>query len=173
MFTGIKVRKYALALLVGPSALFVLGCSSDDGLGTRYPVSGKVTYNGQPVAKAKISFIPASKEGAKQGASGDIVDGAFSLSTLSPGDGALPGDYLVTISAREVDEEKLKAETEKIMAKHGMTGKVGAMVPPELQAKAAKDAKSSLPKKYEDPKTSKLTAKVVEGSNSFDFPLTD
>jgi hypothetical protein len=122
-------------------------------------------------SKARINFVPASKDGGKQGASGEIENGSFSLSTLSPGDGALPGDYRVTVSAREVDEAKLKSDTDAVAAKHGM-GKM-AMFPPELQAKANKQAKNSLPKKYEDPGTSGITAKVEEHSNTFEFKLSD
>jgi hypothetical protein len=172
MFNRIQVAQRSLALLVGPGLLcVVLGCSGDDGLGTRYSVSGTVTYKGEPVPKARISFIPASKDGAKQGASGEIDNGSYSLSTLTPGDGALPGEYRVTVSAREVDEAKLKADSEKLFAKHGLAK--SPMMPPELQAKANAEAKSSIPKKYEDPGTSGLTAKVEEKSNSFKFELTD
>jgi hypothetical protein len=171
MFNRISLVQRSLALLVGPALLAVLGCSGDDGLGTRYSVSGTVKYKGTPVPKARISFVPAGKDGGSQGASGEIENGSYSLSTLSPGDGALPGEYRVTVSAREVDEAKLKSDSEALAAKHGM-GKM-AMMPPELQAKANKEAKSSLPKKYESPDTSGLTAKVKEQSNTFDFELTD
>jgi hypothetical protein len=171
MFHQIPVAKCSLALLVGSALLCVLGCWSDDGLGTRYSVSGTVTYKGEAVPKARISFIPNGKDAAKQGASGEIENGSYSLSTLTPGDGALPGDYRVTVSAREVDEAKLQADSEKLAAKHGLHK--SPMMPPELQAKANKDAKSSLPKKYEDPATSGLTAKVKEETNSFKFELTD
>jgi hypothetical protein len=175
MLNRLQVLKCSVALLVGPALLCVLGCGADDGLGTRYSVSGTVTYKGQPVPKARISFIPNGKDSAKQGASGEIDNGSFSLSTLSPGDGALPGDYRVTVSAREIDNAALKAESEKAFAKHGMTNNPGAaaMLPPELQGKMNKEAKSSLPKKYEDPGTSGLTAKVEEHSNTFKFELTD
>jgi hypothetical protein len=167
----IPVVKCSLALLVGSALLCVLGCSSDDGLGTRYTVSGTVTYKGEPVPKADISFVPFGKDAAKQGASGQIENGSYSLSTLSPGDGALPGEYKVTVSAREVDEAKLKADSEALAVKHGLPKT--PMMPPELQAKANKVAKSSLPKKYESPGTSDLSAKVEEHSNRLDFELKD
>ncbi len=173
MFTRIHLARRSLALLLAPALFCVIGCSSDDGLGTRYSVTGKVTYKGEPVPKARISFVPKGQQGGKQGASGEIVDGSFSLSTLAPGDGALPGEYFVTVSAREVDDAKLKAENEKMFAKHGMTDNpsMRAMMAPEIQAKANREAKSSLPKKYEAPND--LTVKVEEKSNYFEFELKD
>lgn len=143
-------------------------------IGKRYAVSGKVTYKGAPVAKGRINFIPA-KAGvgvAAQGASGPIVDGAYTLTTLSEGDGALPGDYKVSVDSKEADEAKLKAETEKLAKKHGMESLKG-QVPPELMNQAMRAAKSTLPDKYATPEKSGLTAKVKEESNKLDFDLTD
>jgi hypothetical protein len=157
----------SLALLVGPALLYVLGCS-DDGMAKRYPVSGTVKYNGQPVAKARINFTP--KGGGHQGASGMVENGSFSLTTLSPGDGALPGEYVVTVDTREIDEAQVKAEAEKLAKKHGMANL--SQMPPELQAKALKQAKSSIPTKYQGSQ-SDLTAKVEEKSNDFTFELKD
>src|SRR5215469_13536013 len=101
MSTRTQVMHRSLALLVGPALLYVLGCS-DDGMAKRYPVSGTVKYNGQPVAKARINFTP--KGAGHQGASGMVENGSFTLTTLSPGDGALPGEYVVTVDTREIDE---------------------------------------------------------------------
>ena len=76
-----------LALLVGPGFLFVLGCS-DDGLGKRYQVTGKVTYKGAAVESGSISFVPEAPDG--HGAAGQIKDGTYTLTTLGENDGALP-----------------------------------------------------------------------------------
>lgn len=158
-----------LALLVGPALLFALGCS-DDGMGTRYPVSGTVKYKGQPVNKARISFVPA--KGTNAGASGDVVDGKFSsLTTLNPGDGVLAGDYKVSVDDREASQELVKSEASKLAKQHGMDG--GAPVPPEVQAMALKKAKSTLPGKYQIAETSDLKATVDAGHTTFDFELKD
>jgi hypothetical protein len=165
-----QVFSRSLAVLAGPALLVVLGCS-DDGLGKRYPVSGMVKYKGEPVAKARISFVP--KAGGGQGASGEIENGSYTLTTLNPGDGALPGDYKVTVDAREVDAAALKAETEKTIASKNK-GEMKINMPiPELQAKALKSAKSSIPGKYQIPETSDLTTTVKAGSNNLDFELKD
>jgi hypothetical protein len=165
--TRVAVR--SLSLLIGPALLLALGCS-DDGLGQRYSVSGAVEYNGMPLAKGAISFNP--KEGSGHGASGQIEDGKFSsLTTMADGDGVMAGEYIVTITAKELDQAKVSSEAEKLATKHGM--KKMDMIPPELMAKASKEAKSSIPKKYESAATSDLKATVGADSKTFKFELKD
>ena len=159
----------ALALLAGPALLIAIGCS-DDGMGKRYAVSGTVSYKGQPVNKARISFVPS--KGQNAGASGEVVDGKFSgLTTLTPGDGVLPGDYKITVDQREVNEEELKAASQKLAKEHGMDT-IG-QVPPEVQAAALKKAKSTIPGKYQIAETSDLSAKVDAEHTTFTFELKD
>jgi hypothetical protein len=170
MLNRTRVALRPLALLIGPALLMVLGCS-DDGMGKRYPVSGTVEYNGKPVAKGSISFTPKA-EAAGRGASGPIEDGKFSaLTTLNPGDGVMEGEYLVSVTASEIDAGKMSKEADELAAKKGM-GKM-TMIPPEMLAKANKEAKSSIPKKYEKAATSGLNAKVNASSTSFKFELKD
>jgi len=165
-----QILARSLAVLVGPALLLIVGCS-DDGMAKRYAVSGTVKYKGELVAKARISFVPKASDG--RGASGDVENGSFTLSTLSPGDGALPGDYKVTVDAREIDEAALKADTAKLVGKKNKGDMKIAMPIPELQAKALKNAKSSIPGKYQIVETSELSAKVEEKSNKFEFELKD
>ncbi len=84
---------------------------------------------------------------------------------------ALPGEYKVTVSAREVDEAKLKSDSEALAVKHKLPK--SPMIPQELQAKANKVAKSSLPKKYESPGTSGLSAKVEDARTDLISKLKD
>src|SRR4051812_27828313 len=94
-----KILKALAATCTMGALLAALGCSSDDGVGKRYSVSGNVTYQGKPLAKGTIGFQPENQ--AERGASGEIVDGAYTLSTQTPGDGAFPGKYKVSIASRE------------------------------------------------------------------------
>jgi hypothetical protein len=65
-------------------ALFVAGCGDgDDGV----PVSGTVTYRGQPFSNASITFYPASGRPV----SGAIIEGEYSVRLQ-------PGTYKVTVS---------------------------------------------------------------------------
>ena len=85
----------ALSLVTLP-----LGCGTDDGIGKRYTVSGKVNFKGEPLKKGKINFIPDDVKDHPGG--GDIEDGQITnVGTMSPGDGLLPGKYKVTITAVE------------------------------------------------------------------------
>jgi len=88
-----------LGLLMGLG----IGCGYSDGLGTRYSVTGTVTYKGQPVEKGNISFIPVGGSENARGAGGEIANGRYSLSTMGNDDGAFPGKYQVTVVALDVD----------------------------------------------------------------------
>jgi len=141
--------------------LMLIGCG-DDGLGKRYPVSGKVTYKNDPVANASIAFIASGENAEKRGATGVVKDGYYTLSTLGGDDGAFPGDYKVSITAREADMSQAKANQEK----------TGGSFRQDDVAKAYKNAKSAIPRKYESPEAG-LKAKVETHSNKIDFNLTD
>jgi hypothetical protein len=65
------------------------------------PVTGTVKYSDGSVPQgdvATITFQPATSGPDTKGASGTIrADGSFSLTTVKPNDGALPGEYVVTV----------------------------------------------------------------------------
>ena len=151
------------ALFVGLT--LVAGCS-DDGFGRkRYSVHGTVTYKGENLAKGQIAFVPEAQGG--QAASGPIEDGYYSLSTLTPGDGALPGKYKVTVDARDFDVVKVRS------AARAKGLPPNAALPQDLSAKARKEAKNKIPTKYNLPTTTDLTADVEARSNTKDFELKD
>jgi hypothetical protein len=163
------------AILCGAGLVAMWGCSSDE-LGKRYPVSGKVTYKGQPVAKGRISFSPAPENKTGRAAYSEIEEGKYTLSTQGNNDGALPGSYRVAVTAREVDISKAqvsvaeakprsRAEMEKVM-KHAYDRQL-------YVAKATQAAKDLVPKKYATPESSDLKAEVKEQTNTIDFDLTD
>ena len=103
---GTIIRRLILVLACG--ALVLPGCAGEEeAFGKRFPVSGNVTYNGQPLEKGTISFVP---DGKGAGASGTVEKGVYKLSTGGEADGALPGKYKVTVMAKEDSEEKAKAE---------------------------------------------------------------
>jgi hypothetical protein len=140
----------------------LIGCG-DDGLGKRYPVSGKVTYKGQAVADATISFRPAGAEPGSEnrGATGVVKDGYYTLSTGGGDDGAFPGQYEVSIIARAPDMSKAEANRQK----------VGGSARQDDVAAAYKNAKSAIPRKYEAP-ILKATVKA-QTNKGVDFDLTD
>jgi hypothetical protein len=144
---------WSLALL----ALVAGGGCGSDGLGQRYPVSGRVTYKGAPVPSGTIAFIPEESSGKP--AVGTISDGSYSLTTLSPGDGAFPGKYQVSVVSREGDQ-----------AAGAGPNSLGRL---KKIAVANLTAKSRLPAKYETAAKSGLAREVLAQPNHFDFDLVE
>jgi hypothetical protein len=150
------------AALTAIGLVLIAGCGDDTGLEKRYPVSGTVTYHDEPLKKGQISFIPVDSKD-RRAASGTIVDGRYTLTTATAGDGALPGKYKVAITSMEIDNTKV-IET---ITKHGGGGRQTEI------GQAAAKAKNLIPAKYMSSEMSGLEATVEAKSNTFDFPLKD
>lgn len=125
------------------------------GCGSRAPktvkVTGTVEFDGQPLTKGTITFLPQAagdKERNRPATSTIDSQGRYALSTFAPGDGALPGKYLVTVVSYSVE--------------------------PTLEEIAEKGAKhiSAIPGGYGAASTSGLTATVGNGgAEKIDFKL--
>jgi hypothetical protein len=59
------------------------------------PTSGEITCDNQPLADAEVVFTPA---GGRPASGRTDERGRFSLTTFSIGDGAMPGEHIVTVS---------------------------------------------------------------------------
>jgi hypothetical protein len=131
------------------------GCGSDD-LDRRYSVHGKVTRQGKAGQTGTINFVPVNATTGRA-ASGEIKpDGSYTLTTKDPGDGAMAGEYVVTINMNEVDRS-------------GVETTPGGM--PRLDQMKRVQVKALIPAKYGDPGKTDLKAKVEPRSNSFDFDI--
>jgi hypothetical protein len=86
-FTGIVT---ALAV-VCVSSLAASGCRQSD----MAPVSGRVTFEGRPVPKAIVRFLPELRPMA---AAGTDDDGRYRLTTRRPMDGAYIGRHKVVVA---------------------------------------------------------------------------
>lgn len=73
----------------------LLGCDSGPSLS---PVHGRVTFQGKPVAQGTVRFFPVA--GGRPSIGRIQPDGTYQLATATPGDGALPGEYAITIEAK-------------------------------------------------------------------------
>jgi hypothetical protein len=166
----IRFTRRATRALAGLGLLLVWGCG-DDGLPRRYPVYGEVTYNGKPLTQGIVNFIPQSDKG--RAASGTIQEGSYNMTTLTPGDGVIPGPYRVTVTAvkRTEESKKILARTPDAPPGHDQPY-FGPPSGPQI-FKANKLAKRLVPDKYNSPDRSGLTAEVKEESNRLDFKLTD
>ena len=132
-------------LLIAALGLSLPACgSSGPPMGS---VSGKITYQGKPVTQGAVTFSSTTPSG--RNATGQIDPGGYyTVQTENPGDGALVGDYAVTIYAH--DEPVL-----------------------DYIPKTPVKPKLLVPEKYEKVATSGLKASVKGGSNTFNFDLTD
>jgi len=152
-------------LVLFPCLLFCFGCQKNP-----YGVSkvtGIVTFDGEPVKGASVTFIPKDKE--FHSASGMTNEkGEFLLTTAGAegGSGAQPGDYSVAIRKVRLPDD-LQIETPGGSAMIG----VGAGAQPVLDV--ARMQVDQLPEKYKSAETSGLEV-VVEKSkkNHYIFELT-
>lgn len=151
---------WCVVLLVLP----LLGCGPDlpPGALPTHPVNVTVTYNGDFVDGATVTFI--SQDGESVAAYGRTdSSGVAQMKTYVEGDGAVVGQHKVLISKMETtgggpheadspeeyDAPELSEETEVAMVKY------------------------LVPQKYGSPATSELTAEVTSGKNEVRFDLED
>ena len=139
--------KYPLSRIVGCAllALFLGGCGRSSNVKT-YPVTGVVTFKGELLPNAVVSFFPA---GGRPASGMTNAQGEFSLSTFKAGDGAMPGMHSVTVSepAAEMKEGDYSVPEPK---------------PPRF------------PVKYTDPRQSELKFEVKPGEeNKFAIDLKE
>ena len=137
-------------------AASVVGCGGKKSEGSGRPVTGKVTYNGQPVAGATVTFV-----GVANSAFGMTdAEGNFKLRTAS-GENVPLGDYQVTVTKTDTPPPAAAANP-------------GEYRPPDPNAPPPPEPKDLLPAKYKQGTSSQLTATVTEsGQNHFELTLTD
>ena len=128
--------------------LFVVGCSENQG--PIAPVTGTVTYHGEPVEGAIIAFLP---EVGRPAFGTTDASGRFTLSTFRPGDGAAPGFHMVAISAADVGLGPIRDEPDNNIQVSG---------------------KKRSPERYATPDTSGFTAMIeMEKTNDLTFDMVD
>lgn len=149
-------RRSLGGLLLAAGLLAAAGCG-----GPRLaPVSGRVTVGGKPVPEGVVMFHPADGPTAV----GAIKDGAYTLTTFKPGDGALVGDHKVTISATSVGAGSMveAASLDEEMARAGKKG---------VKWLVAGEVKWVVPEKYSKPESTDLKAAVADSANTIDFDI--
>ncbi len=131
------------------------GCGGGEKVSKRepaFPVSGIVTYKGQPVSGADVTFFCKEKNMSSFARTDD--QGKFMLTTYSSFDGAPAGKHIITISkpapsaaaTKQVALEDPEYNPDAV-AKIGTAGEV---IP-----------KGSIPAKYADARTTDLFAMVT------------
>lgn len=144
-------------------ALAVAGvCSTCLGCGYSGPklvkVNGRILLKGQPLACGVVTFQPLEngQVATRRPSIGVIgADGHYRVSTFAPFDGAMPGDYLVSVDGSLQNGDGRPAPIDAVDA------------PPQINPVAA------VPQKYLSPQTSGLKATVPAdvGETTIDFAL--
>jgi hypothetical protein len=147
-----------LARAVGFVALVaVIGCSGK-GSGTFATVSGKVTQDGGPADGVKVTFHSTTEvEGKSAGSYSATTDssGKYLIATVGKDPGIPPGLYRVTITKLDPRTATLSPEMD------------------QAQLEAGGIAINMMPKEYENPRTTKLSATLQAGKNdNVDFAIT-
>ena len=139
-----RIVAWAGILIVGVASV---GCGNRGYDGDRrYPLAGKVTFDGEPVDLGSISFLPSAEGGKQRVSGGQIEDGKFSVPEEQ---GANAGKYRVEIHwAKKTGKQHYDSE---------------------LQMNVD-DRKEALPRKFHS--ESILTADVSADKTSFDFELS-
>jgi hypothetical protein len=134
-----------------------LGCSGGKaGNPNGRPATGTVSYKGQPVEGATVSFISpgSSAFGATD------AQGMFKL-RASDGDNVALGDYQVTVVKKEFTPPPPPPSEQDY-------------VPPDPEAPPPAEPKDLLPAKYKTPRETPLKFSVTAaGPNDFAIELTD
>lgn len=151
-----RVARLLGVLLVGG----LIGCGgAKDDLPARVPAQVTVTYKNAPAEGALVTFV--SSKGTRPAFGTTDAQGVTRLSTYGNNDGAIPGDYQITITkvkvegGTPVDPKDPNAMAPRPSAKPSVTVHL-------------------LPKKYSAPATSDLKATVREKEdNKFTFDLKD
>lgn len=146
---SLRVLSSAIALV-----LFVAGCG-DGGLPKLYPVTGKVTLKGEPLASYTVSFVPTKGEGGASATTG--VDGTFSLESLDGRPGCQIGNYKVVIMP---GGDAMQAMM-KDLAKNMKPGPKGG--PPKFNSK--------VPEAYSSASTSPKSVEVKAEPNVVELSL--
>ena len=144
------VSRSILWTALGLCPFILLGCG-EGGSSETVKVTATVTYNGQPVDGATVTFI-----GDGQHASSGVTDqnGVVRPWTSREGDGVVPGNYRVTVRKVSVKEEFDPSD-------------------PEAMITVSQEITHHVPERYGRANSTDLTATVDSGSNEFTFALTD
>jgi hypothetical protein len=116
------------------------------------PVSGAVTYKGQPLAQGLVRFVPMDPKG--QPATGAIQGGRFTMNTTVSSPGVVSGKYAVAIVSERPTE-------------------VPPLGPDGLPSQVMPKPESLIPERYTKDSTSGLQVDVAAGMKPLAFELLD
>ena len=137
----------------------LVGCGSGPEVDT-VPVTGKVTLDGEPVEGATVDFVPDIPKGRSAVGRTDR-HGAYTLMTVEPGDGALPGSYRIRVRKTSDSTAPITHANQE-----EASGRASNM-------SRRSEVTHELPAKYANKDESGLKAEVTaDGGNNFPLKLT-
>lgn len=147
------MQKLALLLVTGLS-LVIAGCGTGGpALSKLYPVTGKVTVGGKPLADCSVQFVAIGKAGSFSGKIGE--DGSYTLADMKDGrPGAEVGKYKVIF---QVDPKM----AQKAMESGGMRG----------PATEGGGPAGPFPDEYKKADTSPKEVEVTSSSNTINIEI--
>jgi len=124
------MRRLSPARLSGALGVLVLALSGCGGVGTLYPVSGKVTVDGKPLKDGQVSFVPDKEKGNKAPVApfGKIKDGSYSLDTKGQ-PGAPAGWYQIMVETQYPGGPEKHTELPRRFSDPGKSGLAVEVVP--------------------------------------------
>jgi len=147
------LRRTVAASMIGLGLVGLLACAGcGSGRPKTVPVTGVVTLDGTAVEGAAVKLSP--KAGGRPASGTTDKEGKFTLMTFEKGDGAMPGEHLVSVS--KVEMSGVEAD------KDGLSGPVSGEI----------KQKWIIPKKYSDAKGWNHTVEVKSGMEPLKLELT-
>jgi hypothetical protein len=162
-----------MGLFLVPALLACAGCGKD---AKTVKVQGVVTLDGKPLEGATVTFIPLEGGSGRMASGRTDSDGTFQLTTFRTYDGALPGEYKVTVELPQPDNYwEGKGDPDKMDLKD--KAEYYSQRSPQGKAKAAARAKkakpSPVPAVYGDAKRTPLKEIVpAEGTVQLELRST-
>jgi hypothetical protein len=143
--------------------LFVVGCGP--GGPKMSPVTGNVTLDGKPIAKAMVTFTP--EKGGQSSTGLTDEKGSYVLIGNGSGSrkGAIHGQHKVTI--KQISDKPPVQQNTEMSSDSEAYAQQGD---PSQYTKAAVSHKDVIPARYNT--NSELMREVGDGENVFDFELT-
>jgi hypothetical protein len=142
----VQVRYYVLLTAI---VSLSLGCGGEK-VPDVQPVTGVVTLDDKPIEGANVALVPNGTDKTRSAGGTTDAEGKFSVKTYWNAEhqleGALPGDYLITVMKMEAPKETEAAKDPKEMMSSPMQ---------------MRSPKSLLPKRYNQPTTSGFTVSVT------------
>jgi hypothetical protein len=174
-----RTTQFLTIALVGLFAFTTIGCGGHPDRANYATVTGTVTYKGQPVDGATVSFISTDAGNSDHG--GTVTDARGNFTMRSAGaaarnlTGMPPGKYIVTIRKVETPPDPNEAANRQQEDAYERGELSDAQIDALRRARPPSPPSIHLiPQKYGDQRTTTLEATVEKGrSNTFTFELED